>query len=145
LYGEHEDQNSSSNPESREGLVLDMENINDLKLLGKALRNNWAVTPERKRAYFAAIDEVIRNADLIECAAKRGMVVSLSVRCLLMEQQHMVQVWRSLLAASKDAASAAQETFGQARMDAKGKEQSFDFEGFASLQRNADKLPGGGK
>jgi hypothetical protein len=69
--------------------VLDVENVlkepNDLRMLGRALRLGWQVTPERKKTYFEALDRLIHTAELLP-PKTRAMAITSAAKCLLMEQ-----------------------------------------------------------
>jgi hypothetical protein len=63
-----------------------MNRKTDIRMLAKAIRENWGITPERKRAYLAALDETIRNRDAIEDPEKRFNIAIQANRVLQMEQ-----------------------------------------------------------
>ena len=65
---------------------LDMNVAADRVVLAEELRSGWQVTPERKRAYFGALDEVVRTLDKIEDPAKRAQAASQCARVLVAEQ-----------------------------------------------------------
>jgi hypothetical protein len=155
VYGEHEDQNSSSNPLHGEGqeLALNIMAERDLRMLQSALVRGWKVPPERLNAYFAQLDEVMRNPTNYFSADEQDKLANfIGVACRIVslevdrKERNMLKLHSNLIKLlTGDKVAQVLETFGQLRKDAKGKELEFDFEGFASLQRNADKLPGGGK
>lgn len=64
---------------------LDVANGRDVGLLYEALRRGWQVTETRKRAYFAALDQIIRDPD------SDPKVKAQAAKCLLMEQQMMLK------------------------------------------------------
>ncbi len=76
--------------EKREGRTLDISgkpsDVVSVSLLGQAIRRGWQITPERKRQYFAALDQTVRDLDGIEDPAKRGQVAAQCVRVLVAEQ-----------------------------------------------------------
>ena len=56
--------------------VLDMSRACDRTMFASALRRGWLVSPERKAAYFAALDDLIREArDITDPGLKTKMVV----------------------------------------------------------------------
>ncbi len=68
---------------------LDLADRGDRYKLIRAIRGNWSITPERKRAYFAALDEVIRRADPDDKAGQIAIVQA--VKALLTEQGHAMK------------------------------------------------------
>jgi hypothetical protein len=117
----------------------------DVALFHRALTEGWDIEPERRKRYFAALDHAVRNSDEIEDADARGRLIAIAVKCVIADRALQVRMYEAMLRrlGMQQLSDQVKETFGQLRKNAQEKEESFDFTGFAALQRNADKLGGG--
>lgn len=77
-------------PGEREGQTLDFSGRPSAfvspSLLAEALRRGWQISPERKRQYFAALDEAVRNLPDIKDASRRVQATAQCARVLVAEQ-----------------------------------------------------------
>jgi hypothetical protein len=71
---------------SAEQPALDMGTSQDRSMLAEAIRRGWQISPERKRAYFAALDRVVENIDQIADPSKRAQAAAQCARVLVAEQ-----------------------------------------------------------
>ncbi len=64
---------------------IDISNPRDLGLLAEAIRRGWQINPERKQTYFAALDDLIRDAGERPFVEQAAVVIAAN-RLLQMEQ-----------------------------------------------------------
>jgi hypothetical protein len=77
--------------ESATSPALDMCVAADPTMLAEEVRLDWQISPERKCAYFTALDRVVENIDQITDPGQRGVIAVSCVRVLLIEQSHALR------------------------------------------------------
>jgi hypothetical protein len=60
-------------------------------MLAEAIRRGWQITPERKRDYFASLDQAIRDLPAIHDPKARGMIAASCARVLVAEQDQALK------------------------------------------------------
>src|SRR5829696_1453763 len=71
--------------------ALDMNRSQDRSMLAEAIRRGWQVTPQRKAAYFAALDRVVEDIDKIPDPSKRAQAAAQCARVLVAEQSAVMR------------------------------------------------------
>lgn len=86
----HAPSSDESSPGEREGRSLDFSEkpsgTPSPSMLAEAIRRGWQITPERKRQYFAALDEAIRSLPDVPTATDRASIAVQCTRVLVQEQ-----------------------------------------------------------